>query len=45
MRKEAQDKFGQGGEDRRQTRECLCSAERAFTYMRDFSSISLFAFF
>lgn len=45
MRKEAQSAFGLGGEQRRRTRACLWSAERAFTCRRDFSRISLFGFF
>lgn len=45
VRKAAQDMLGLGGEERRQTRECLWSAERAFTYRRDFSRLSLSGFF
>lgn len=45
VRKVAQDVFGLGGEERRQARECLWSADRAFTSRRDFSKLRLFGFF
>lgn len=45
VRKAAQDMLGLGGEERRQTGECLWSAERAFTYRRHFSRLSLSVFF